>query len=258
MARLEVAGRWFERKQLDDDVTWLWEPHVHPLLRCNVWHVSGRDRDLLVDTGLGIAPLRDAIADLVKRPLVAVATHIHYDHVGGLHEFETRLMHEAEAPQMSPYREFATLRAEDFRPFLELLADAGYTIDAELLIDALPRADWDPAAFAITPTTPTGTLAEGDGVDLGDRRFEVLHLPGHSRGSLGLWDASAGVLFSGDAIYDGPLIDALPESSIEDYLRTMRRLRELPVRVVHAGHEQSFGRGRLVELVEAYLARRDA
>jgi len=37
----------------------------------------------------------------------------------------------------------------------------------------------------------------------------------------------------------------------------MRRLRELPVRVVHAGHDDSFGRERLIELVDRYLARRD-
>jgi hypothetical protein len=37
----------------------------------------------------------------------------------------------------------------------------------------------------------------------------------------------------------------------------MRRLRELPVRIVHAGHDPSFGRGRLIALVDAYLARRD-
>jgi hypothetical protein len=38
----------------------------------------------------------------------------------------------------------------------------------------------------------------------------------------------------------------------------MKRLRELPVNVVHAGHEPSFGRERLRELVDAYLDWRDA
>jgi glyoxylase-like metal-dependent hydrolase (beta-lactamase superfamily II) len=95
-------------------------------------------------------------------------------------------------------------------------------------------------------------------IDLGDRAFEVLHLPGHSPGSIGLWEQATGTLFSGDAIYDGALLDELPESDIVAYIRTMRRLRELPVSVVHAGHEPSFGRARLHELIDSYLGRRDA
>ena len=84
----------------------------------------------------------------------------------------------------------------------------------------------------------------------------MLHLPGHSPGSIGLWEAATGVLFSGDALYDGPLLDELDGSDIDDYCATMRRLRELPVRVVHGGHEPSFDGARLVELCDAYLARR--
>jgi glyoxylase-like metal-dependent hydrolase (beta-lactamase superfamily II) len=84
----------------------------------------------------------------------------------------------------------------------------------------------------------------------------VLHLPGHSPGSIGLWEAASGTLFSGDAIYDGPLLDELPESSIVDYCATMERLLTLPVTVVHAGHDPSFGRQRLHELARMYLARR--
>ncbi len=85
----------------------------------------------------------------------------------------------------------------------------------------------------------------------------MLHLPGHSPGSIGLWDARERVLFSGDAIYDGPLLDELPGSDIPDYVATMKRLRDLPVDVVHGGHEPSFGRARLIELCDAYLAKRD-
>jgi glyoxylase-like metal-dependent hydrolase (beta-lactamase superfamily II) len=73
---------------------------------------------------------------------------------------------------------------------------------------------------------------------------------------MGLWEASTGMLFSGDALYDGPLLDELGHSDIPAYVRTMKRLRELPVNVVHAGHDPSFGRARLVELCDAYLAKR--
>ena len=57
----------------------------------------------------------------------------------------------------------------------------------------------------------------------------------------------------GDAIYDGALIDTLPESDGARYLRTMDALRTLDVDVVYPGHGGPFGRERLHELAEEYL-----
>jgi glyoxylase-like metal-dependent hydrolase (beta-lactamase superfamily II) len=126
----------------------------------------------------------------------------------------------------------------------------------DALIDALPFTGFDLEGFRITSVAPTREVDEGDVIDLGNRHFEILHLPGHSVGSIGLWEAASGTLFSGDAIYDGPLLDELPDSDIAEYVTTMRRLRELPVSVVHGGHEPSFGRSRMVEIADAYLASR--
>lgn len=248
---LNIADRWYARRRISDDITLLWEPHVHSLLRCNIWHVRGRDADLLVDTGLGVASLKDEIADLTDKPLIAVATHIHYDHVGCLHEFDQRLMHSLEAPRMADYDEFMWLRKTDFpAEWQDALVEEGFD---EYLVNAVPEG-FSIDDYRITSTTPTRTLDERDAVDLGDRHFEVLHLPGHSPGSLGLWEAATGTLFSGDAIYDGQLLDELEDSSIPDYIETMKRLKELPVAVVHGGHEPSFGRERLMEIADAYLA----
>jgi len=254
---LKIASRWFERIEVGDGLTLLREPYAHPLLRCNIWLVKGRDRDLLIDTGLGIASLRDEIADLIDKPLVALATHIHYDHVGSFHEFETRLMHRLEAPQMADYREFCALTANRMpKEFLESLAEMGMPVEGETLVDALPFEGFDPETFRTKSAEPTDVVEEGDPVDLGDRHFEILHLPGHSGGSIGLWEAKTGTLFSGDAIYDGPLLDDLPESDIPTYVATMKRLRELPVNVVHGGHDESFGRDRLIEIADGYIESR--
>jgi glyoxylase-like metal-dependent hydrolase (beta-lactamase superfamily II) len=256
---MKIASRWFERTKMADGLTLLREPYAHPLLRCNIWHVRGRDRDLLIDTGLGIASLRDEIADLIDKPLVALATHIHYDHVGSFHEFETRLMHRLEAPQMADYREFCALTTDKIpSEFLDGLAAMGMPVEGEALVDALPYSGFDPATFHTKSVAPTRVVDEGDPVDLGDRHFEILHLPGHSGGSIGLWEARTGTLFSGDAIYDGPLLDDLPESDIPTYLETMKRLRELPVDVVHGGHDESFGRERLIEIANHYIASRSS
>ena len=55
-------------------------------------------------------------------------------------------------------------------------------------------------------------------------------------------------------MYDGPLLDGNSDSDVDAYVATMERLRELPVEVVHGGHEPSFGRERLVELCDEYIA----
>jgi len=46
-------------------------------MRCNIWHVAGRDRDLLVDTGMGVASIVDAVGELFTNSVTAVATHGH-------------------------------------------------------------------------------------------------------------------------------------------------------------------------------------
>jgi glyoxylase-like metal-dependent hydrolase (beta-lactamase superfamily II) len=253
---LKIASKWFERRTIGDDITLLWEPHVASLLRCNIWHVRGRDRDLLIDTGLGVASLREAARDLFEKPLAAIATHTHMDHSGGMHEFDQRWVHAAEAEALERAENHLSLDVTSWSAATRgWLATIGYDVSMGFLT-ALPHRGFDLAAHALEPALATRILREGEIVDTGDRAFEVLHLPGHSPGSIGLWEKKTGTLFSGDAVYDGPLLDEIPGADIAVYVRTMKRLRELPVEVVHGGHDPSFGRARLVELVDAYLARR--
>ncbi|MEX2238560.1 MAG: MBL fold metallo-hydrolase [Dehalococcoidia bacterium] len=255
---LPVAKSWFTKAPLDGGITLLIEPHVDPLFRANIWHVRGQDRDLVVDTGMGIDGLRGALPDVLDKPLVAVATHNHVDHTGGLWEFDERLMHPLDIglPGFEDVGVNALMPSSYPAEVRDFLLAAGYPMP-DLAIDALPYQGYDPAQFTMNPVAPTGTVEDGDIVDLGDRRFRVLHLPGHTPGSIGLWDEQDGILFSGDVIYDGPLLDELPESSIPMYVETMKRLRDIPVRVVHGGHDPSFGRERMVDIIDHYIARRD-
>jgi glyoxylase-like metal-dependent hydrolase (beta-lactamase superfamily II) len=253
---LEVTTRWFEFERLPDSVTRIWEPHVIRVMQCNIWHVAGRDRDLLIDTGMGIASLSEAAAGIFQKPLIAVATHTHLDHVGSLHEFPQRVVHASEAETlMCASENFSMLREDHPVEFIAGLERAGYEV-SERFLTALPRSDFDLRAFSCPAAPPTRVVEQGDMIDLGNRTFEVMHLPGHSPGSIGLWEPAAGIFFSGDAIYDGPLLDELPGSDVAKYLDTMRRLLQLPARIVHAGHDPSFDGARLRELAEAYLRRR--
>jgi glyoxylase-like metal-dependent hydrolase (beta-lactamase superfamily II) len=229
---LKIGGRWFDFARIDDGITLIWEPHVDPFIRCNIWHVRGRERDMMVDSGLGIASL------------------------SGFHEFEERIAHRSEEQALADPEGFASLKSADLgEGVVDAIRASGYELP-ETLVTALPHEGYDMADYRLRPAPATRLVDEGDVIDLGDRAFEVLHLPGHSPGSMGLWEAASGTLFSGDAVYDGPLLDELPGSDIPRYVATMKRLRELPVSVVHAGHEPSFGRERLRELADAYLRQR--
>ena len=181
---MRVAEKWFVRRELEDGVSLLWEPHVHPFFRCNIWLVRGRDRDLLVDSGMGLRALRPELGLTAGKPVIAIATHAHVDHIGSLHEFEDRRAHRDEAPAYDAMPDDVTL-AHLFR-------------EMDRPVEALPHADWTPAAYRLTPT-PIGTCLDGDDViELGDRRLRILHLAGHSPGCVGLFDEANGVLFSGD------------------------------------------------------------
>jgi glyoxylase-like metal-dependent hydrolase (beta-lactamase superfamily II) len=253
---LPVAGRWFEKERISDDITLITEPHVVPLMRCNIWHVRGRDRDLMIDTGMGIASLKAFADAFLDKPVTAVATHVHADHIGSHHEFAECLVHEAELEGLLRPSGRCNLIDETFD-----LGDLATMLLPPLddyeasgpLITALPHEGYDRTSFRLRPAPGARAVREGDVVDLGDRAFEILHLPGHSPGGIGLWEKATGTLFSGDAIYDGPLIANLPHSDVTDYVRTLERLKTLPVSVVHAGHDPSFGAKRLREIAAEYL-----
>lgn len=237
-APLAVAQRWYEVAGVGDGVSRILESHVAPWMRCNIWLVHGRTRNLLIDTGMGLKPLKAELAALGERPLAAICTHCHFDHMGGFHEFESRL----------GCRNEADIYAQ---PGLEATC-AHPWIGCELLT-ALPHEGYRLEDYQIRPAALTGYLDEGDVIDTGDRVFNVFHTPGHSPGSISLYERATQTLFSGDLVYDGQLIDNAWHSDPEAYRQSLHRLRELPVRTVHAGHEASFGRDRLLELIDLYL-----
>lgn len=249
---LPVVRPWFTATAVDDTVTLIQEPHADPLVRANLWHVRGRGRDLLVDCGLGVTSFRKALPGLVAREPVLVLTHGHFDHMGSAHEFAECWAHSLE-PVAEPL--FGTLDGVALAAS-EMYPAATHQGLPPSLITARPSASYDPRSYRVRPARVTRQLAEGDKVDLGDRVFTVLHLPGHSPGSIGLYDEHDGTLFSGDVVCDGPLIDDIVGCDVTQYLATMRRLRELLVRIVHAGHEHDFGQARMHELIDGYIASR--
>ncbi|NAZ37010.1 MBL fold metallo-hydrolase [Rubellimicrobium sp. CFH 75288] len=233
---------WYRLESRGDGVTLIEEPWIRPFFRCNMWHVRGRDRDLLIDSGMGVVPLRRWVSLVTERPLTAVASHTHFDHIGAHHEFEDRAVHPAEAAILAAPTRAATL------------ADP-YVTDE--IFERLPPEPYRSETYAVRGAPATRLLADGDVLDLGDRRLEVIHTPGHSPGGIALWEAETGILFSGDIVYDGPLIEDTYHADARDYRRSMERLLTLPVRVVHGGHFPSYDGARHRAIIAEWLARHD-
>jgi glyoxylase-like metal-dependent hydrolase (beta-lactamase superfamily II) len=240
-----MHGRdWFRRRELTEGLTVYDEPFVHSFFRANMFRLRGRDRDLLVDTGMGLVRLSEAIDTTRGKPLLALATHIHVDHVGSLNEFAERA-----GPAVS---------AAAFAEMDDALTYADMYRELAEPVSRLPAPDWQVAAYGIAPAPLTTVLAEGDVVDLGDRQFRVLHLPGHSPDSIGLLDERDGLFFSGDAIYDDTLIDDLADSDRAAYRATMARIVDLPVRMAYGGHGERFSGERMRAIARAYVERTEA
>ncbi len=233
---------WYRVQRLSDGISLIDEPFILPFYRCNIWHLRGRDRDLLVDSGMGVVSLRRWVPQVSEKPVLAVASHTHFDHIGCHHEFDQRLVHPAEAKLLAaPGRK-------------ETLADP-YASDE--IFTRLPPLPYRSERYAVAPAPATRLIEDGDILDLGDRHLTVLHLPGHSPGGIALLEEATGILFSGDTLYDGPLVEDCYHSDPAAYLASMRRLLELPVRQVHGGHFPSFDGARFRQLIEDWLREKE-
>ncbi|GAB5471285.1 MAG: MBL fold metallo-hydrolase [Rhodospirillales bacterium] len=229
---------WYRVRRLSDGVSLIDEPFITPYYRCNMWHLRGRDRDLLIDSGMGVVSLRRWVPLVSEKPLLAVASHSHYDHIGCHHEFERRLIHPAEAAILAaPTRD-------------NTLAESSVSDE---IFTRLPPAPYESEVYGVTAAAATELIEEGAILDLGDRQLTVLHTPGHSPGGIALFEAASGLLFSGDLLYDGPLAEEGPGTDPQAYRTSMRRLLDLPVSAVHGGHFPSFGAERFRELITAWL-----
>ncbi|MFR6277746.1 MAG: MBL fold metallo-hydrolase [Acutalibacter sp.] len=168
--------------------------------------VEGRDKALLIDTMTGLRGLPAFVATLTDLPVEVALTHGHMDHAGGVFEFGRCYIHPADIPML------------DGRT---LPARVGY------VRGQLPPGE-APEASAFVPDGPVEfvPLKAGDKLDLGGRVLEVLHVPGHTRGSLCYLDTASGDFFAGDACNNNTLLMMDVSATIEEYLEALLALKE--------------------------------
>ena len=175
--------------------------------------------DTVIDSGTGFnfTRLRDILRVLKKEMKdisMVINTHGHFDHVGGNGYFLNAkvAIHEADAG---------------------ILEKA----DAEL-----SNADFFDGR--IYPRKPDRVLKEGDRLNPDKVELEVIHTPGHTAGSICLYDRKRKLLFSGDTVFkDGIGRTDLPGGDIEALEKSLQKLSKLDVEQILPGHGEPVLKG---------------
>ncbi len=173
---------------------------------------------VIIDAGCFFPEEEKALSDFIAKenlkPVRLLNTHGHFDHVFGVNYVQKtfRLTHEGH-PADNVWIEQMPARAAMF----------GFT--------------------DITPVTPLPKpLSEGDTVTFGNSRLEVLHVPGHSAGSLVYYCAAAGILFAGDVLFRGSIGRTdLPQGDYDTLISNIQQklLTLPPETAVYSGHGES-------------------
>lgn len=224
---MSTAVGWFEVRQMRRGLWMICEPgHVAS------WLILGRDRACLVDTGLGVRPLRPVVEAITPLPVVAVNSHYHFDHVGGNAEFDTVLGHpgadlseRAEHDFVADrYYAFAAARNAQLPLYQELDEDYFGNLGPDSVPKELPDNFRDRMIDAAVRNRRTGDLADGDVVDLGGRTITAMHTPGHSPDSLCFYDDRDGVLLTGDTFNIGAVYCHFADSDLALLTSSAERL----------------------------------
>jgi quinoprotein relay system zinc metallohydrolase 1 len=185
---------------------------------------------VVIDTGptkLYGEQLRRAIGAITKQPIARVfITHAHPDHYLGSQAFsDVGVFALPRATQM------ATAQGSSF-------ADNLY----RLVLDAAKGTE-------NVPPTQSVTVAE---LRVGNHRFALHALTGHTAGDLAIFDATTGVLFTGDLVFHNRT-PATPHASVAEWLNSLDTLERLPFKILVPGHGAPASDARALVQTRDYL-----
>ena len=208
---------WFKISEIDGNTYVISEPNHWEETNCYL--LIGEEKALIIDTGLGIGNIYNEVRKITDKPVTAIPTHVHWDHIGGLNNFPEFYVHTAEA-------EWINGKFPLSNDFVYKLLVKGNN-----LTDILKADD-----HAVFQGEPAGFLKDGDIIELGGRRIKILHTPGHSPGHICFFEEETGDLFSGDLIYKGTLFANYESTDPEKYFESVQKIAKLPVERIFPAH----------------------
>ena len=215
--RKDDVGNWFTIDSIGED-TFMISEYRH-WEETHAYLLNGSERSLLIDTGLGIENIYEEVIRLTDKPVTAVATHIHWDHIGGHRYFPDFYVQEEEVSWLSGG---FPLPVEQVRKSVAERCDLpeGFSVET----------------YEIFQGRPARVLKDDEIIDIGGRSVNVLHTPGHSPGHMCFFEKERGWLFAGDLVYKGTLFAYYPSTDPQAYRTSLERVSALPVTRVFPGH----------------------
>jgi glyoxylase-like metal-dependent hydrolase (beta-lactamase superfamily II) len=209
LERVSAADPWFEVYKIRSGVFAIYEPHQAEEVISYL--IVGGNRAVLFDTGMGISNIQAVVAGLTKLPVSVVNSHTHNDHVGDNWRFSDIYGMDTD---------FTRANARGSKE------DAQAELAPDEICGALP-AGFDAKAYATKPFHITHWLHDGDEIDLGGRTLKIIGTPGHTSDAIALLDRKNGLLFTGDSFYAGPIYLYRPETDLDAYEASMKKLAAL-------------------------------
>lgn len=200
---------WFEVYKVAPGVFAIYEPHQAEEVISYL--IIGHKQAVLFDTGMGISDIHRVTTRLTPRPVVVLNSHTHDDHVGGNWQFPFIYGMDTE---------FTRKNAKGSRE------DAQAEITPDQLCGDLPKG-FNPKTYATKPWKISLAIHDGFKVNLGGRTLEVISVPGHTPDAIALLDRENGLLFTGDTYYPAPIWLFRPETDLDAYGNSVKRLAAL-------------------------------
>jgi glyoxylase-like metal-dependent hydrolase (beta-lactamase superfamily II) len=209
LERVAIEDRWFEVYRIRPGVFAIYEPHQSEEIISYL--ILGKTRALLFDTGMGISNIREVVEGLTSLPVSVLNSHTHDDHVGDNWRFSDIYGMDTD---------FTRTNSKGSRE------DAQAEIAPGEVCGTLPPG-FNPAEYSTRPFRISHWMHDHDKIDLGERVLEIIATPGHTPDAIALLDKQNGLLFTGDSFYVGPIWLFRPETDLDAYVASVKKLAAL-------------------------------